>query len=92
MNITIYSVTPKLENATMKQIEDEKKSGQFGKDFMVGCGSLILLAIVIFVVVPVLFFILKIGAFFAILIGFIMAIIILTACWGRLINFLRKKW
>lgn len=76
----------------MKKITGGSTGKKFGKDFLTGCGSLILLGIILFVVIPILLFILKISVFLTLIIGIFAIAIVLIASWGRLVNFLRKQW
>ncbi len=70
----------------------QRKGPSFFKDFSVGCGALILLALLIFVLVPLIIIGFKIALWLAALLVGLIIIIVLVALFGRFISETRKRW
>jgi hypothetical protein len=64
---------------------------RFGKDFLTGCLSLVIIFIIIFILVPLFIFVLRISLAIVLPIAFVFLIILLTAFFGRIINNAIKK-
>ena len=76
---------------TPKKISRNRQSRLF-KDFSVGCGTLILLGILIFVLVPHLILGFKIALWLAVPIAAIIIIVFLVAFFGRFVSEVMKRW
>lgn len=76
----------------LKGIQNSRRSGQYGKDFLTGCSSLAIIGIIVFIVIPLLLFVLKISVFFAVMIGIAIVLFFAVAFWGRFVNFIRDSW
>ena len=76
----------------MEENNAKSDEQQFGKDFLTGCLSIILIGVILFILIPLLILVLKVSVLVAVPIGFVVAVIIFTAFFGRIINTLRKKW
>jgi len=74
-----------------KEIIKYRKS-RFFKDFSVGCGTLILLGILLFVLVPLLILGFKIALWLAVPIAAIIIIVFLVALFGRFVSEVTKRW
>ncbi|MBF0303416.1 MAG: hypothetical protein HQK73_10265 [Desulfamplus sp.] len=72
-------------------MEKENKSN-FGKDFGVGCMSIIFILFVVFIVIPVLTFIFKVSFAVAILVGIIMIAVVGVAFFGKIVLYIKEKW
>lgn len=70
----------------------QRKGSSFFKDFSVGCGALILLGILFFVLVPLIIIGFKIALWLAIPVVGLIVIIVLVALFGRFISETRKRW
>lgn len=64
---------------------------EFIKDFITGFGSLIVIGLILFIIVPVLLIIFKVSVALIIPISLLGAFIILIALFGKLIRHLLKK-
>lgn len=73
------------------KIEDDKKSGFF-KDFSVGCGTLVLLGILIFVVLPLVAIAFKIALWLAVPVVVVALVVFAVALLGRFVSKARKHW
>ncbi len=69
----------------------EKKSN-FGKDFSVGCMSIILILFVVFIVIPILIFVFKVSFAIAVLVGIIILAVIGVAFFGKIVLYVKNKW
>jgi len=65
---------------------------RFFKDFFVGCGTLALIGVVVFIVLPLLVIGLKIALWIAVPIVLLLLIIIGIALFGRFVSRTRKHW
>ncbi len=72
-------------------MEKEKKSN-FGKDFSVGCMSIILILFVVFIVIPILIFVFKVSFAIAVLVGVIILAVIGVAFFGKIVLYVKDKW
>lgn len=72
-------------------MEKEKKSN-FGKDFSVGCMSIILILFVVFIVIPILIFVFKVSFAIAVLVGIIILAVIGVAFFGKIVLYVKDKW
>lgn len=68
------------------------KGSSFFKDFSVGCGMLILLGLLIFVLVPLILIGFKIALWLAVPVVGLIIIVVLVALFGRFISETRKRW
>ncbi len=80
-----------MTDFTPKEITKYRKS-RFFKDFSVGCGTLILLGILIFVLVPLIVLGFKIALWLAVPIAAIIIIVFLVALFGRFVSEVTKRW
>ncbi len=65
---------------------------RFFKDFSVGCGTLVLLGTVFFVILPLVLIVFKIALWLAVPLITIFLIVVLIAFLGRLILNMKKYW
>ncbi len=65
---------------------------RFFKDFLVGCGALTLIAVAVFVVLPLLVISFKIVLWIAVPIAALILIVVAVALFGRLVSRGRKHW
>lgn len=70
----------------------QRSGSNFFKDFSVGCGALILLGLLIFVLVPLIILGFKIALWLAVPIVALIIIVVLVALFGRFISETRKRW
>jgi len=70
----------------------QKGGSNFFKDFSVGCGALILLGILIFVLLPLILIGFKIALWLAVPVVGLIVIIVLVALFGRFISETRRGW
>ena len=70
----------------------QRKGSSFFKDFSVGCGALILLGILLFVLVPLILIGFQIALWLAVPVVGLIVIIVLVALFGRFISETRKRW
>lgn len=68
------------------------KGSRFFKDFSVGCGTLMLLGLLIFVLVPLILIGFKIALWLAVPVIGLIIIVVLVALFGRFISETRKRW
>ncbi|MGM0532074.1 MAG: hypothetical protein ACQER7_12065 [Bacteroidota bacterium] len=62
------------------------------KDFFTGCGTLILIGILIFIIVPLIIIGFKLALWLAVPIIILLIIIFATAVFGRAVSETRKRW
>jgi len=65
---------------------------RFFKDFSVGCGSLIFLGLVFFVLLPLIFIAFKIALWLLVPVLGVFLIIVSIALFGRLVSYVRRYW
>ncbi len=70
----------------------QKSRFNFFKDFSVGCGTMILLGFLIFVLVPLIFIGFQIALWLAVPVVGLIVIIVLVALFGRFISEAGKRW
>ena len=70
----------------------QRSGTNFFKDFSVGCGTLILLCLLIFVLVPLIIIGFKIALWLAVPVVALIIIVVLIALFGRFISETRKRW
>lgn len=68
------------------------RKSSFFKDFSVGCGTLVLLGILIFVVIPLIAIAFRIALWLAVPVVVVALIVFLVAFLGRVISTTRKHW
>ena len=68
-----------------------KNDSNFFKDFSVGCGTLILLGLLIFVLVPLIIIGFKIALWLAVPVIGLIIIVVLVALFGRVISETRRR-
>jgi ABC-type bacteriocin/lantibiotic exporter with double-glycine peptidase domain len=77
----------------LNRIDHRFRSNRYGSDFLTGCGSLVFIAFLIFIVFPLLIFVLRISVFFATLIIIGIVAFFVIAFFGRLVEFIRSgRW
>ncbi len=74
-----------------QKIEKIRKSNFF-KDFSVGCGTLVLLGILIFVVIPLIAIAFRIALWLAVPVVVVALIVFFVALLGRFVSKTRKHW
>jgi hypothetical protein len=62
------------------------------EDFFTGCGTLLALGLVVFVVVPFFLFVVKASLAIAIPVAVLALVVFLIAVLGRLVRILRSRW
>ena len=62
------------------------------RDFFTGCGTLVVLGLVVFVVIPLVLFVVKASFAIAVPVAVIAIVIFLIAVLGRLVRILRSRW
>lgn len=62
------------------------------QDFFTGCGTLVVLGLVVFVVIPLVLFVVKASFAIAIPVATVAIILFLIAVLGRLVRILRSRW
>ena len=70
----------------------QRKGSSFFKDFSVGCGALILLGILFFVMVPLILIGFQIALWLAVPVVGLIIIMVLIALFGRFVSEARKRW
>jgi len=69
-----------------------KSRFNFFKDFSIGCGTMILLGLLIFVLVPLIFISFQIALWLAVPVVGLIVIVLLVALFGRFISEAGKRW
>jgi phosphatidylglycerophosphate synthase len=80
-----------MTDSEHKNIEEYRKSSFF-KDFSVGCGTLVLLGLLIFVVLPLVAIVFKVALWLAVPIVVVALIVVFVALLGRFVSKARKHW
>ena len=62
------------------------------QDFFTGCGTLVVLGLVVFVAVPLLLFVVKASFAIAIPVATVAIVLFLIAVLGRVVRILRSRW
>lgn len=62
------------------------------QDFFTGCGTLVVLGLVVFVVIPLVLFVVKASFAIAIPVATVAIVLFLIAVLGRLVRILRSRW
>ncbi len=65
---------------------------KFSKDFLTGCGTLILIGVLVFIVLPLILLGFKLALWLAVPVITLLVIVAGVAMFGRLINSIRKNW
>ena len=78
-------------NSFKKAPKSKRPILDFFTDFLTGFGTLFLIGVILFIVVPLLLFTLKVGVVLAVPIAILGACIIVIALFGRLIKVLIKR-
>jgi hypothetical protein len=64
----------------------------FWKDFSTGCSTLLIIAAVVFIIIPLILLIFKVALWLVFPIIFIAAIVLGVALFGRFISSVKKHW
>jgi len=81
---------PKSGEESVKTTVTVPSAGELGRDFLTGCVSFIAIAVVVFLLTPLLVLVLKVSLLVAIPIGAVVLLLFFTTLFGRIINRLRK--
>jgi len=65
---------------------------RFFKDFSIGCGSLVVLGIVFFVILPLIFIAFKVALWLAVPVLAVFLMVVGVALFGRLVTHIRRYW
>jgi len=79
----------------MKQIKkysEGRHVSRFSKDFLTGCGTLVLIGVLVFIVLPLVLLGFKLALWLAVPVITLLVIVVGVAMFGRFINLIRKYW
>jgi len=65
---------------------------KFSKDFLTDCGTLVLIGVLVFIVLPLILLGFKLALWLAVPVITLLIIVAGVAMFGRLINSIRKNW
>ena len=65
---------------------------RFSKDFLTGCGTLVLIGVLVFIVLPLVLLGFKLALWLAVPVITLLVIVVGVAMFGRFINLIRKYW
>jgi hypothetical protein len=65
---------------------------QFFKDFFTGCGFLLLVGVLVFIIIPLVVIVFKVALWLAVPVIMLLLIVFATALVGRLVKETRKRW
>ena len=65
---------------------------RFSKDFLIGCGTLVLIGVLVFIVLPLVLLGFKLALWLAVPVITLLVIVVGVAMFGRFVNIIRKHW
>ncbi len=83
-------MSPDLESVTPRNASGSGAS--LAQDFFTGCGTLVALGLVVFVVVPLVLFVVKASLAIAVPIAILGVVLFLVAVLGRAVRIVRSRW
>ena len=76
----------------MQKDPKDRHVSKFSKDFLTGCGTLVLIGVLVFIVLPLILLGFKLALWLAVPVITLLIIVAGVAMFGRLINSIRKNW